>query len=353
MSDNRSPMLVVAPTWVGDFVRNQSLTKYLRQQFPARPIDLLTNPVAQPIGRFMPEIRKTWALDVPKGRLGLKRRWQLGRRLAREAYGTAVIVNGSIKVALVPLFAGIRQRIGWLGECRYFLLTEPHRGENKLQRTVDRLAMLGLAEGERPPVEWPHPALVVSPDQVQCWRRRIGLQRTDRPVIAIAPGSMAPARRWPVKYYAELARRCRARGWDVWILGAPSEKPMANLIRSHAGSECVDFTGTDLHDAVMQLSCATIVVANDSGLLHVAAALNKPTVAIYGSSPRELTGPLNPVVEYVSLKMDCQFCYDHKCPLGHHQCMTALSPEMVFEPVERAVRVSQHLRSTSPALELG
>jgi len=331
------PILVVAPTWIGDFVRNQSLIKILAKRHLGRPIDVLTNSVCQPLGSFMPEVRRTWTLDVAKGQLGLGARWQLGRRLRNEGYGTAVIVMGSIKAALVPFFAGIKERIGWIGESRYILLTDLRKGEKTFPRIVDRFTRLGLARDEEPPAKWPMPSLTVPQADIDAWLRRAGMLLRDDPVIAMAPGSNSFLRQWPIEYFAELARMCRDRGWRVWVLGAANEKNMAAVIRDHAGSGCVDFTGADLHDAAIQLSLSTAVVSNDSGLLHVAAALERPTVALFGPTPPDMTGPLNPQVVFLEHKTDCQYCWDYQCPLGHHRCMRDLRPNGVFETLDGIV----------------
>lgn len=330
-------ILVVSPSWVGDFVRNHTLVQVLADRHPGRPIDLLTNPVCQPLGELMPLVRRTWALDAGRGQVQLGQRWRLARQMRWQRYGTAVVVMGSLKAALVPFLAGIPERIGWLGEHRYGLINRICRRADPQRTTIDGYALLGLTADEAKPARWPEPHLHVPAPKIEAWKDRNGVDGQGQPIIALCPGANSEARMWPTEHYAQLARHCRAAGWTVWVLGAAREQAMADEIDRVAGGGCVSFTGTDLHDCAIQLAAADVVVANDSGLLHLGAALGKPCIALFGPTPPHHTGPLNSNVTYLEIEIECRHCWGTVCPLGHHRCLRDIAPERVFEAVERTL----------------
>jgi heptosyltransferase II len=340
-SDNAdgSPILIVPYMWIGDFVRCHSIVQVLRTRFPGRPVDMLATTLCAPLVDYMPGLRQGIVVDLPRGRLALAQHSKLAGRLRREGYGTALIMPRTWKSTLAPYLAGIPERTGFVGEARFILLNDLRWGERKLPRMIDRCAALALPPGAKPPAAWPPPQLKVPVAEIAAWRGRHGLNLNNdgRPVVALAPGAVGPAKRWPSTAYAALARRLLADGLAVWVLGGPSEKSLAAEIV--ADSRARDLTGHDLRDAVLALASASVAVSNDSGLMHVAAALGTPTVAIFGPTSPWLWGPLNPLAATVETRSElaCRPCHRPVCRLGHHRCMHEISPEEVLTATRLAL----------------
>jgi len=324
--------------WIGDFVRCHSVIKLLKARFPARPVDVLATTLCAPLADYMPEVRQAIVVDLPRKKLAWSQQKALAERLKREKYGTALIMPRTWKSALAPLLAGIPERVGWLGEMRFLLVNDLRVGERRLSRMIDRCAALALPRSEPIPPAWPMPELKVPPGEIAGWRDRLGL--TDvRPTVALAPGAVGPSKRWPAHAYADLARRLTAEGAAVWVLGGPDEKPLAEQIIADAGPLARDLTGTDLRSAVLALAASNVAVSNDSGLLHVAAALGTPAIGIFGPTSPWHWAPLNPITAVVQAptKLDCQPCHRPTCRLRHHLCMRDISAGQVLDVTQRAL----------------
>jgi heptosyltransferase-2 len=334
---DRRPILIVPYMWIGDFVRCHSVVKLLKARFPARPVDVLATTLCAPLTDYMPELRQAIVWDLPRSRIALAEQRALADRLRRESYGTTLIMPRTWKAALAPFLAGIPERIGWVGEWRYGLLNEPRFGERALPRMVDRCAALALPKGAPPPAEWPLPELRVPAAEVTGWRERLGLA-DGRPVVALAPGAVGPSKRWPAAAYADLARRLTAEGASVWVLGGPAEAPLARIV-ADAGEHVHDLTGTDLRNAILALAGADAAVSNDSGLLHVAAALGTPSIGIFGPTSPWHWAPLNPIAAVIQAKIDlpCRPCHKPTCRLVHHRCMRDIPTEQVLEATRGAL----------------
>lgn len=290
-----SPILLVPYMWIGDFVRCHSVVRLLRTRWPDRPVDLLTSALCAPLLDYMPGVRKGIVSDLPRRRLPLGQYRALADTLRAEGYGTALIMLRTWKSALAPFLAGIPERVGFVGEARFGLLSDLRWGERKLERMIDRCGSLALPKGAPLPVQWPMPELVVPKSEGDAWLARRGLARTQRPVVTLAPGAVGPGKAWPPGHYADLARQLVSDGADVWVLGGPSEKGIAAEIAASNGQNVKDLTGNDLRDAIIAMTIADAAVTNDSGLMHIAAALNTPTIAIFGPTDPRLWSPLNPL----------------------------------------------------------
>jgi heptosyltransferase-2 len=335
---DRRPFLIVPYMWIGDFVRCHSVVKLLKARHPARPVDLLSTTLCAPLADYMPQVRQAIVVDLPRKRLPLGEHKALADRLRREGYGTALIMPRTWKAALAPFLAGIPERVGWVGEWRLGLINDLRWGEKKRPRMVDQCAALALPADAPQPEQWPLPELRVPAAEVAGWRERLGLTG-GRPAVALAPGAVGPSKRWPGMSFAELARALGDRGCDVWVIGGPSEAPLARMIRDHA-PETRDFTGTDLRDAILALTAANVVISNDSGLLHVAAALGTRSIGIFGPTSPQLWAPLNPIAAAVQQTVEtlpCQPCHKPTCRVQHHRCMRNISPERVLDITKRTL----------------
>ena len=324
--------------WIGDFVRCHSVVKVLKARYPARPVDVLSTTLCAPLADYMPDLRQTIVVDLPRKRLTYGEHAALAQRLKHEHYGTALIMPRTWKSALAPFLAGIPERVGWFGEWRLGLVNDLRFGERQLPRMIDQCAALAFEAKAPQPAELPLPELRVPPAEIAGWRERFGL-RGVQPAVAFAPGAVGPSKRWPFGSYADVARRLTAAGVAVWVLGGPDEEPLAKEIVANAGPLARDLTGSDLRNAVLALAASDVAVSNDSGLLHVAAALGTPSMGIFGPTSPWHWAPLNPITAIVqtSETLDCQPCHKPTCRKGHHRCMRDISAEQVFAMIQRAL----------------
>lgn len=344
-------ILVVGPSWVGDMVMAQSLFMLLQARHPGVCIDVLAPAWSLPILARMPQVSQGIAMPLGHGQLGLRARWQLGRQLARAGYDQAIVLPGSLKSALVPWFAGIPVRTGFVGEMRYGLLNDIRKLDKQaLPMTVQRFMALGL-----PPLAAPPAPTIITP-RLQADPQaavRVGAQwgwSPTQPVIAFMPGAeYGPAKQWPMSHFSQLAASLLARGYQVWILGSAKDRPAGQAIMdavsdTPAGAGVHNLCGqTQLAEVVDLLSVCAAAISNDSGLMHVAAALETPLVAVYGSSDPQHTPPLSANAHVLYQGLDCSPCFKRQCPLGHTRCLTEISPEQVLAVLE------QHLSSPKVA----
>jgi heptosyltransferase-2 len=332
-----SPILIVPYMWIGDFVRCHSVVKLLNARFPDRPIDILATTLCAPLADYMPGLHHAIVADLPRSRLALAQQFALAARFKREGYGSALVMPRTWKSTLAPFFAGIPERTGFVGEARFFLLNDLRHGERKLPRMIDQCAALALAPNAKPPAEWPLPELKVPRAEIDAWRKKHGLEGDSRPAVALCPGAVGPSKRWPSTAYAALARHLIAEGFAVWVLGGPDEKTLAKEIA--AETPVRDLTGADLREAILALAAAAAAVSNDSGLLHVAAALGIPSIGIFGPTSPWHWAPLNPLAGTIQAASDlpCRPCHQPVCRLIHHRCMRDIALEEVLAATRRAL----------------
>ncbi|HEX6733930.1 MAG TPA: lipopolysaccharide heptosyltransferase II [Azonexus sp.] len=327
--------LIVAPAWIGDTIMAQPLFARLRAQHPGLQIDALAPRWVAPVLQRMDDI--TDVVDNPfgHGQVSLKARWRLGRELAARGYDAAYILPNSLKSALVPFLAGIPRRVGFTGEARYGLINVRHTlDKTALPLMIERFMQLAEAPGAPLPKPIAHPRIRSSAADQARTLSELGLERPPH-VVAFCPGAeYGPAKRWPAAHFATLAKALAARGNAVWLFGSPKDHAVAEKICQLAPGCCRNLCGaTSLGQAVDLLAMADMVVCNDSGLMHVAAALDRPIVALYGSSSPGFTPPLSEQADILSLKLECSPCFERQCPLGHLDCLNKLLPEQVLAAV--------------------
>lgn len=326
-------ILVIGPSWVGDTVLAQPLFKRLHEKHRELELDVLVPAWTLPLLARMPEVNEGLASPFGHGDLDLAGRWRLARRLAPRGYDQAIVLPNSFKSALIPRFAGIALRTGFIGEARGVLLNDARRLDAAaLPLMAERFAH--LADAAEAPLRRPLPqlSLRVSPHEREALLARLAL-RADPRVACLCPGAeYGPAKRWPAEHFAALARSLAQDGWQIWLIGSSKDRAIGAQIEQLSGGSCRNLCGaTGLAEAVDLLSAAQLVVSNDSGLMHVAAALDRPLLALYGSSSPAFTPPLSPQAEVMQLKLSCSPCFARDCPLGHFKCMRELDPERVLQ----------------------
>jgi len=333
-------ILVVGPSWVGDMVMSQSLYRELKKNNPGCEIDVLAPGASRPLLARMPEVRR--AIDIPLGHgaVDVSARRKLGHSLRAEKYHQAILLPNSLKSALVPFFANIPLRTGWRGEMRYLLLNDMRvLDEIAYPLMVQQFVALGLPKNAEPPQQWLNPRLVVDINNRDAAIEKCALT-LKRPAIALCPGAeFGPAKRWPETHFATLAQHFAARGYDIWLFGGPRDiqvcEQIITLLPQDLQTQCQLLAGkTSLLDAIDLLSLTDCVVSNDSGLMHIASALGRNVVVVYGSTSPKFTPPLSDSVRILQVPVDCGPCFQRECPLPNADeklhCLRDLRPELAI-----------------------
>ncbi len=331
--------LIVAPSWIGDTIMAQPLFARLQAKHPGLQLDALAPRWVAPVLRRMPEINEVLDNPFGHGQLDLGGRWRLGRQLAQSGYDAAYVLPNSLKSALLPAMAGIPRRVGFTGEGRYGLINCRHTLDKAaLPLMVERFAQLAESPGStlQRPVD--HPVLRSTAADQEKTLAELGMTRPDK-LLAFCPGAeYGPAKRWPARHFAELARLLAADGYAIWLFGSAKDQAVAEEINDAAPGLTQNLCGTTrLDQAIDLLALANLVVCNDSGLMHVAAALGRPLVALYGSSSPGFTPPLSAQATILSRQLDCSPCFKRDCPLGHLDCLTQLTPDLVLDACRKRI----------------
>ena len=328
-------ILIIAPSWVGDAVLAQPLFMRLREQHPALELDVMAPAWVLPLLQRMPEVNTALLNPFGHGELKLDARYRLAKELRNRDYDQAIVLPNSAKSALIPFLARIPVRTGFVGELRYGLLNDARAlDETALPLMVERFAWLA----EKPPATLrrplPAPCLQIDKEQRQATLVKLELS-AQIPIAVFCPGAeYGPAKRWPAAHFAELAKLMHEK-YQIWLIGSHKDATIGEEIHNLSGGLCTNLCGkTGLDEAIDLLSCATVVVSNDSGLMHIAAALDKPMAALYGSSSPAFTPPLSSHAAVIKLDLPCSPCFKRECPLGHFNCMMQLMPAQVLEKIQ-------------------
>lgn len=329
-------ILVMGPSWVGDMVLAHSLFQTLKQQDTDVQIDVAAPAWTLPLLDRMPEVTGKIALPFKHGQLSLMERIEFGKRLKSNHYTQSISLVNSLKSAILPFVAGIKKRTGFLGELRYGLLNDIRPlDKSLLPKTVDRFVALGINKDQALP-SIPQPKLIANNQNAVLSLKDLGVELSHSKVLGLCPGAeYGEAKRWPVTYYAEVANHAINHGWQVFLFGSDKDTVITREINQLTQSRCIDLGGkTKLGDAIDIMSLCDTVISNDSGLMHVAAALNKKLIAIYGSSDPHHTPPMHPeaVIEYLGL--ECSPCFKRECPLKHLNCLKKLYPEIILKNIQ-------------------
>ncbi len=331
--------LVIAPQWIGDAVMTEPLLRRLHPRGERITVGAL--PWVAPVYRAMACVERV--IEFPFAHGGLQ--WAARRDMARQLRGQfdrAVICPNSFKSALIPWWAGIPERVGYLGEARYGLLTRRWPNPSKTQRPP-MVAFYGALSGEEG-FALERPQLFVAEAAVDAVLAPFALYRGTYYVLV--PGAeFGPAKRWSAVHFASLACQILGEhGAQVLLLGSAKDASIcaeiARGVPAQQRDRCVDLSGRiDLSLALALISAAHRVVSNDSGMMHVAAAFRVPQVAVFGSSSPLHTPPLSDLAQVVWLKddplyqppLDCSPCFARDCPLGHTRCLRDVTPQRVWD----------------------
>lgn len=329
-------ILLIAPAWVGDFVMANSLMRILQNQETDCVIDVVAPAWTAPLGMRMPEVNELLILNIGHGVLGLATRWKLGYKLRDRHYQQAFILPNSFKSALVPFIAHTALRTGYLGEMRWGLINDVRRITSG--RTIDQFVALGLTAHAPLPEIFPLPRLIANIENAHVILNKLAINPTAKPILALCPGAeYGSAKRWPPKYFAEVARYFGEHGWQVWLFGSERDATITKEIKQVIDKNYLyDFAGRlSLAESVDVLALSNVVVSNDSGLMHVAAALDLPVIALFGSSDPYHTPPLSKKALILYQKLPCSPCFKRDCPHRHLNCLNDLTPLDVINAILR------------------
>ncbi|ENM2495895.1 ADP-heptose--LPS heptosyltransferase RfaF [Serratia marcescens] len=335
-------ILVIGPSWVGDMMMSQSLYRTLKAEYPSAEIDVMAPAWCRPLLARMPEVNQALAMPLGHGALGLGERRRLGRALRANRYDRAYVLPNSFKSALVPFFADIPQRTGWRGEMRYGLLNDVRvLDKAAFPLMVQRYVALAYDKGRiqraddlPQPQLWPQ--LQVSDEEIADTTAAFNLTDS-RPIVGFCPGAeFGPAKRWPHYHYATLAQRLIENGYQIALFGSAKDHEAGEQIRAalqeDARDFCLNLAGkTQLEQAVILIAACRAVVSNDSGLMHVAAALNKPLIALYGPSSPDFTPPLSDKARVIRLISGYHKVRKGDAEQGYHQSLIDIQPQQVLD----------------------
>ena len=329
--ENVRPRLIVGPSWVGDMVMTQSLLIALKKNHAESPLDVLSPRWSLPVIRRMPQVRKPLEMPLGHGEFRWRDRYRLGKQLRKMRYVQAYVLPRSFKAALVPYHANIPVRTGYLGELRFGLINDIRKADPAAsQTTVERFVALAMAaDNDRLPQIQP-PALTVDYHNQERLIAELELDPYGK-IVALLPGAeYGPAKCWPLDYYRRLAGELVNQDIAVWVLGSRKDHAAGEAIAEGLGAVRNLCGRTELEDAIDLLSLTSAAVSNDSGLMHIAAAVGIPLVAIYGSSSPAYTPPLSEKAQTIYLGLECSPCFARECPLGHLNCLKGIRPEQVL-----------------------
>ena len=326
-------ILLISPSWIGGTVIAQALLKSIKKYNPQTSIEVLASKTLHPLLKRMPEVSCCIEHSFKHNKLSLLKRYRLGTNLRRKKYDQAIILPNSFKSSLIPFLANIPLRTGYCGEMRYCLLNDIRKiDKDKLQLLAERYLALGSDFNHKLSYDL-MPRLKINKKTIQKTLSKFKISVTNKPILAICPGAeYGEAKRWPADYFAEVARVKIEQKWQIWIFGSAKDKQFAQQIQNETNRCCLDLTGkTDLGEAIDLLSLATKVITNDSGLMHIASALDIPLVAIFGSTTPKYTPPLSKSAKVISLNLPCSPCFKRECPHGHLKCLCNLKPKKILD----------------------
>lgn len=332
-------ILIISPNWIGDAVMAQPLLQLLARQHPQRPIDVLAPPSVAPVWRAMAEVDSVLETPFRHGPLQLRERWRYARVLRARGYAEAYVLPNTLKYALIPWLAGIDKRVGYKGEMRHGLINVMHHDDKPPRPMVKFYAALADSPNAPPRADLPKPVMRVEDAIIAAACARHGITPGHR-LAVFAPGAeFGAAKRWPARHFAALARQILADDprTQIALLGSPKDKQAGDEILALVrDARVINLAGaTKLDEAIALIARAASVVANDSGLLHIASSLNRPVVALYGPTDPDHAPPFSDQASSLSLRLECSPCKQRECPLGHHNCMEQMEAAMVWQALRK------------------
>ncbi|CAM8378946.1 lipopolysaccharide heptosyltransferase II [Candidatus Methylopumilus universalis] len=326
---NPKKILIIGPSWLGDMVIAQKLFKVIKDIYPDSELHVASPAWTMPLVTRMPEVSKSISLPFSHGELNILKRYQIAKTLKLEGYSQAIVLPNSFKSALIPFFAGISKRTGFLGEVRFALINDRIKKDPLLYRTVDQF--LALAPKSKSTKVSLSTYLISKPSQGK--KLLPGKLSGSDKVLGIAPGAeYGESKRWPIEYFADVANEAIQKGWVVISLGSTHDQDLGKTLDRLTKNKVINLIGkTKLEEVIDVMSLCQKFLSNDSGLMHVAASLNIKQVAIFGSSDPKKTPPLSRHAKLAYLDLSCSPCFERICPLQHTNCLKNIKPSEIIK----------------------
>lgn len=326
---NPKKILIIGPSWLGDMVIAQKLFKVIKDIYPDSELHVASPAWTMPLVTRMPEVNKSISLPFSHGELNILKRYQIAKALKLEGYSQAIVLPNSFKSALIPFFAGISKRTGFLGEVRFALINDRIKKDPSLYRTVDQF--LALAPKSKSTKVSLSTYLISKPSQGK--KLLPGKLSGSDKVLGIAPGAeYGESKRWPIEYFADVASEAIQKGWVVISLGSTHDQDLGKTLDRLTKNKVINLIGkTKLEEVIDVMSLCQAFLSNDSGLMHVAASLNIKQVAIFGSSDPKKTPPLSRHAKLAYLDLSCSPCFERICPLQHTNCLKNIKPSEIIK----------------------
>ena len=334
-------IMIRAANWIGDAVMSTPAIRGIRRTFPDARITLLAKPWVIPVFSENPNVDDIMVYDVQNRHAGLPGLLRLARDLRRRSFDTAILLQNAFEAGLVAWLAGIPRRIGYTTDGRALLLTDrlwnyrPYKRRHMIDYYLGILHESGMCPDGR------HLDLPLSTAERDAAKWRLDQHGVagNGPILGINPGAAGGnAKRWFPERFTELCRRLQSKsGAVVLIFGGPDDADLGAWMADEIGGDVVNLCGeTTLREAMCLIAECRVFVTNDSGLMHVAAALDIPQVAIIGSTDHHATGPSNPNSVIARVEGSCYMapCLKPECPIDH-RCMRAVTVDMVAKDVHR------------------
>lgn len=340
--------MIISPSWLGDIIMSQSLMITLKQQDPTCRIDVYAPEYALPVLERMPQVDGRIVNPFAHGAFALRTRYLEGRRLAKNRYDSVFVLPNSLKSALIALFAGIRDRRGFKGESRYFILNNMRSNKQDFPRMVERYVALAFDKNKvRTAAELPafsYPRLNLCTPSVQLLAR-LGITDTKRPLLALGCGAnYGPSKLWPVEYFAKVCNYWISAGGSVLGLGTAKDLDTVNAIQQNVTAENQPFFHaiagkTNLTEALDLVGLCQGAVCNDSGLMHTVAAAQIPQICIFGSTSTDYTPPLSDKAVCLESDEPCHPCFRRTCRYGTYNCLKQITPDQVILKLKELTKI--------------
>ncbi len=330
-------ILIIGPAWVGDMVMVQSLFMALSRKNPEVTIDVVAPAWSAPILARMPEVNRIIEVNLQHGRLQFGERLRVGKSL-RGQYDQAIILPRSFKSALIPYFAKVPIRTAYRGEMRYGLINDMRPLDKKIiYKAVEKFVYLSsdnTYSSSVPEIEFP--CLLVDEEKRHQAAIKLNIDENIQSVGLMPGAEYGPSKRWPAEHFAQLAQLFAQDGYQVCVFGSTKDQVIGEEITQRSNGAAKNLCGkTTLEEAVDMLSLVEVAVTNDSGLMHIAAAVQRPVVALYGAITPSYTPPLTDTAEIKYLNLDCSPCWDRECRYGHYNCLKNIEVQQVYESAKK------------------
>lgn len=324
-------ILVRAPNWIGDAVMAEPALRALAETYPAARIELLALPWVAAVFAAHPAVAAVHELDRTGAHRGLLARLRFLLGLRDRRYALGVLLPNSLAAALEMRAAGCRRLLGCRGDGRDLLLTDPVGRDANLRVGHEVFYYLKLVARIGAEVAEPLPRIPLHPEEIGRADDALREAGLVRPLVGISPGAaFGPAKMWAEESFRALCESLAARGHSLAVFGGAAERAVGDRLIAGLPAPAANFAGgTTLREFIALAGRCDGFVTNDSGPMHVAAALGVPTVAVFGSTDPLRTGPLSRRAIVVRHAFDCAPCKKRVCPRGDLRCLRAVTPGQV------------------------